>query len=359
MAGNMDANRGDFGRVENGRPANQSGQAWDMLGDVLSTLKVMAADIVYFEFSDPWTIKVTQESPLVCTIVDGCLWLKEAGGPPERFGPGDTFVMPRGASGRDFFVSSSATMSDDYITTDRIWEMGLFLPADPTAENNPLRRVRFGGSGPLTMRALSFTFQWRDKRYGPLVADLPLLMRQKSSATGSNLLRFFTDLNADEVAPANPGFQLLATYAAQLFLMHVVRSFAMDTTDTSTGWLRGFTDRQIHRALVSIHQAPGHRWCVSELAKHAGMSRSVFALRFMEVMGVSPMEYLRSWRMHLARLELTEGKKSILSLSRDLGYESEAGFRTAFRKDCGCSPLEYVKQTLRDQERREAILRTI
>ena len=45
-------------------------------------------------------------------------------------------------------------------------------------------------------------------------------------------------------------------------------------------------------AITSIHDEPAHDWTVEELGQRAGMSRSIFALRFKETVGVSPMEYL-------------------------------------------------------------------
>jgi AraC-like DNA-binding protein len=41
-----------------------------------------------------------------------------------------------------------------------------------------------------------------------------------------------------------------------------------------------------------MHERPGYRWTVQELAERAGMSRSAFALRFKERVGTSVTEYL-------------------------------------------------------------------
>jgi transcriptional regulator GlxA family with amidase domain len=63
--------------------------------------------------------------------------------------------------------------------------------------------------------------------------------------------------------------------------------------------------------ITSIHDDPAHDWTVEELGQRAGMSRSTFALRFKETVGVSPMEYLTRWRMLLAGDRMANTSDSI------------------------------------------------
>ena len=73
------------------------------------------------------------------------------------------------------------------------------------------------------------------------------------------------------------------------------------------------------------------------------MSRSVFALRFKETVGTTPMGYLTRWRMLLAGDKLTQSGDSISVIALSLGYESESAFGKAFKKTMGCSPRQYVR----------------
>lgn len=335
------------------RPPNRTalddvtGSARDLMSEVLSGLKVTAADIAFFEFTAPWTLRVRQPKPLVCTITHGTLWLKHGRLPAECFGPGDTFVMPRGYCGEGILVSSAATMPGQPICTDRIFNEGRFVTtaSNPQAEN--LRKLELGGPGTEKMRALSFTFEWEDRLYSPLVKDLPFILRQKASSPSSKILSFFAEENISEIGPEQPGFRFLATQAAQLFLAHVVRSYSQDSSMASSGRMKGLSEPRISKSIEAIHDAPGTHWTVEQLAQMSGMSRAVFALRFHQIMGVTPMDYLRSWRMHLARRELSQGGTSVSTLSSELGYKSEAGFREAFRQSSGMSPQEFTRSLLR------------
>jgi AraC-like DNA-binding protein len=96
-------------------------------------------------------------------------------------------------------------------------------------------------------------------------------------------------------------------------------------------------------AIVSMHANPSNSWTVNGLAESVGMSRSIFAMRFKETVGSSPMEYLTRWRMLLAGGRLSTSNDSILSIASSLGYESESAFGKAFKRVMGCSPRQYSR----------------
>src|SRR5450830_1056606 len=66
------------------------------------------------------------------------------------------------------------------------------------------------------------------------------------------------------------------------------------------GWFSAVADRNLNSVMSAIHAQPAERWTVDALARVANMSRSAFALRFKEILGLTPMEYLIRWRMLLA-----------------------------------------------------------
>ena len=60
-----------------------------------------------------------------------------------------------------------------------------------------------------------------------------------------------------------------------------------------------------------------------------GVSRSVLAERFAEIVGQPPMQYLALWRMQLASRLLLNGG-AVAAVASAVGYESEAAFSRAF-----------------------------
>ena len=74
------------------------------------------------------------------------------------------------------------------------------------------------------------------------------------------------------------------------------------------------------------------------------MSRSVFAERFTSLVGEPPMRYLAVWRMHVAAQQLREGQRSVAQVAFAVGYDSEAAFSRAFKREFGASPGAWRKQ---------------
>jgi AraC-like DNA-binding protein len=118
-----------------------------------------------------------------------------------------------------------------------------------------------------------------------------------------------------------------------------------DGPRNGVGWLFALADKQMRAAIACIHDNPGHRWTLQELAERVGMSRSIFALKFKETVGETPMEYLTRWRMLLAGDRLKTAGDSISAIAVSLGYESESAFGKAFKRVMGCSPKQYSRES--------------
>src|SRR6185437_3880531 len=76
-----------------------------------------------------------------------------------------------------------------------------------------------------------------------------------------------------------------------------------------------------------------------------GLSRSVLAERFSDLLGMPPMQYLAMWRMQLAAKMLSEGSANIASIADRIGYESEAAFSRAFKKLVGVAPSAWRRRS--------------
>ena len=110
----------------------------------------------------------------------------------------------------------------------------------------------------------------------------------------------------------------------------------------SVGWVGALRDQPINAALGLIHQSPERRWKVEDLAKLAALSRSAFSARFTELVGEPPMTYLTRWRM-LRATRLLKNEVKMETIANLLGYESEAAFRKAFKREIGIPPAQYRK----------------
>jgi AraC-like DNA-binding protein len=97
-------------------------------------------------------------------------------------------------------------------------------------------------------------------------------------------------------------------------------------------------------ALAALHERPGYHWTLDALASQVGASRSVLAERFIRFLGESPLAYLARWRLQLAARKIETTRNTILQVALDVGYESEAAFNRAFKREFGLPPAQYRKK---------------
>lgn len=106
-------------------------------------------------------------------------------------------------------------------------------------------------------------------------------------------------------------------------------------------WVEQFSmlsDPRIARAFSEMVACPGGPHSIQSLANIAGLSRSAFMVRFVEVAGDSPMVVLRQLRMRRALILRTEGVLSVEQIARSVGYGNRSSFLRVFRKIYGVNP---------------------
>ncbi|MET1068909.1 MAG: AraC family transcriptional regulator [Pseudomonas prosekii] len=99
---------------------------------------------------------------------------------------------------------------------------------------------------------------------------------------------------------------------------------------------------RISRALRTIHGSLGERLDVEQLAAQANMSVPTFHAHFKAVTHTSPMQYLKSTRLHQARLLMARNGYSVARAAAQVGYESGSQFSREFKRLFGRTPTAEV-----------------
>ena len=274
--------------------------------------------------SGNFAIEFPKHESIKCyAVVSGQCWLSVEGVPEAvRLTAGDCFLLPRGlASG----LASDLTLT----------------PVDArTIFPFPLngRIASYNGGGDCLLVGGNFVLA--GKPADILLAEPPPIVhiRKESDKTA---MRWCLERMSEELRDAQPGGFLVAQQLAYVMLVQALRLHLAEGLRDRVGWIFALSDKQMSAAITSMHDEPAHDWTVEELGQRAGMSRSTFALRFKEMVGVSPMEYLTRWRMLLAGDRMANTGDSISEIAQSLGYESASAFTKAFKKIMGCSPREY------------------
>jgi AraC-like DNA-binding protein len=137
---------------------------------------------------------------------------------------------------------------------------------------------------------------------------------------------------------AAPGAELMLGRLMELLFIEVMRRYASRLSASAKGWFGALKDPIVGRTLQCVHGDPARRWTVDDLARKAGTSRTVLAERFHALIGQAPMEYVTSWRMQLAADRIRNGRDSLSTIGAEVGYESEAAFNRAFKREKGVTP---------------------
>jgi AraC-like DNA-binding protein len=95
--------------------------------------------------------------------------------------------------------------------------------------------------------------------------------------------------------------------------------------------------------LAALHREPGSHWTLDKLAIESAASRSVVAERFSRFLGEPPLAYLARWRLQLAARLLKTTRNTVLQIASEVGYESEAAFNRAFKRELGAPPGQFRK----------------
>ena len=207
----------------------------------------------------------------------------------------------------------------------------------PALVGSDTYHLRAGGGGARSV-VVCCTIAFEGPTAHPLLEMLPLTMRIKRAEGDPSQVATLLDFMADEVEQQRIGAATIMARLADIVLTRVVRAWAEAPTTDGGGWLAAVKDPQIGLALAAIHRSPGDAWTIERLAAAARLSRSSFARRFGELLGVSPGQYLQAWRMRLASVWLRRDDLSLSQIADRLGYESYASFSRAYRRSTGHSP---------------------
>lgn len=202
-------------------------------------------------------------------------------------------------------------------------------------------RLRIGAPGGVQTRLLSCALYVDTARHEALFRLLPEL-RNYRARNGPSLFDVPPFLSMEGVAAVanGPGASAIFLKLAEMLLTEATRvSLTRDLNPALGG---GVPDvPQIGTALRVIYQDPGRHWSIAMLAREVGMSRSAFAAAFARLVKETPMRFLTNVRMVRAKILLKEGAKSLPEIGHLTGYESEAAFARAFKRELGVSPGQY------------------
>lgn len=261
-----------------------------------------------------------------CLSGSGCLIIE--GQEPIPLQPHTLVVMPAGVH---FLIE--ATCKDKGASPFRTMN-GRNQVFPPGA----IRRYA-AGDGPPQLILVCGYFHARYGATVELFSDLMMPIVEQFDESDQIDLRLKSAL-AELVAEEVGSGAMTTTLLKQVLVMLLRRSLS-----SMNLWVERFSilsDPQIARAFAGMVARPGAPHCLKDLARTAGLSRTIFVERFTKLFGKSPMAVLRYLRMRHAAVLLAHGDISVDRAARECGYTTRTSFLRAFRSVHGCTPTAYL-----------------
>jgi AraC-like DNA-binding protein len=313
----------------------------DAFSEILSGVKLNGAVFFIAEFSAPWGYSSPASASLAPILAPGAPHLiiyhfvaegnalvQVDEGPAVELEPGDVVIFPHG---HRHYMASDKSVPEPF-------------PSDGVAAKIKLRDLtpfRAGAGGAVTRLVCGYMtcdpFLSR-----PILSGLPAVFKLniRAESSGKWLENSILHL-VEEAAAGGVGSEALLAKLSEALFVDTLRRYVGSLPEQQTGWLAGARDPIVGKSLGLLHSQVAHPWTIADLAEQVGISRSALVERFTRYLSEPPMTYLTRWRLQLAARLLASTPRGVSEIAADVGYESEAAFSRAFKREFGEPPGRY------------------
>jgi len=312
----------------------------DALSELLKVVRLRRASFFYVDFTAPWCVATpgaevldaellqprTEQLVIYHMLTQGECTVTLQGMAPFRMKAGDVIVCPNGEAHKMASVDGTA------------------MPLDVDLAELMRRRpgpIHYGGGGAPAQFICGY-LSCDARLCRPVFTALPrAVLVSLRGDPGMDWLETSIRHAAGQALSPRPGGEGVLTKLSEVLLIETVRRHMEALPANQTGWFAGLRDPAVGCALAQMHQRPSHAWTVESLAREANVSRSVMAERFSHFVGQSPMNYLCKLRMAIGADLLRDGAQSVTRVAGQVGYETDAAFNRAFRREFGLPPAAW------------------
>jgi AraC-like DNA-binding protein len=176
----------------------------------------------------------------------------------------------------------------------------------------------------------------------PILGGLPPVFRVniRTDRSGQWLENSILRL-VEEAASEGVGSAAMLAKLSEALFVDTLRRYIVSLPERQVGWLAGARDPIVGRSLGLLHSRVAHPWTIADLADEVGISRSALVERFTRYLAEPPMTYLTRWRLQMAARALESTPRGVAEIAGEVGYESEAAFNRAFKREYGQPPGQY------------------
>ena len=312
--------------------------------DALSMLleNVHLSETKYYRLtgSGNWSYSITRKDTILFYLVISGSFCMDVGGSLRQAHAGDMIMIPNTYQHVSYAMNhngDNAQALDDQLLHCK--EHAITLSDSEDREY----REEIGESNSCV---ILIECQYDKEMVRPLLSVLPSILPEIHDLPESRfeVIDVAIKLLALESEYERIGKAAVINHWASIMMIECLRTYIERLPEATDNWLQAMKDPYLAKALAAMHQAPDQNWTIHQLAEVAGMSRSSFAQRFKDSVGMPPLTYLIDYRLRLAARYLRLQQNSISRISELVGYASDSTFSQAFKRVYGMSPKVYRQQ---------------
>ena len=304
----------------------------------MDTLSVLLQNVHLFEtkyyrlnVTGNWSYSLTRQDTILFYLVMSGGFCIDVGNGPRETRAGDMIMIPSAHQHVSYalnYHSDEAQPLDELLTSCK--EHTLDLKGDGDSEAS----------------LILIECKYDKAMIRPLLSVLPPILPEVNDEDDGRFEVIDVEIRllTLEAEHERMGKTAVINHWASIMMIECLRVYIESLPEATENWLKAMKDPFLTKALVAMHEMPNENWTINKLAEVAGMSRSSFAQRFKEVVGIPPLTYLMDYRLRLAARYLRLQQNSISRISGLVGYASDSTFSQAFKRVYGISPKAYRQQ---------------
>jgi AraC-like DNA-binding protein len=313
----------------------------DAFSEILSGVKLNGAVFFTAEFSAPWGFSTPASKVMAAKVAPGSAHLVlyhlliEGGafveldeGQVLALAPGDIVIFPHGDPHHMSSGKGARPPFPNYGITAKI-------------RAHDLSPLRAGGGGGISRFVCGY-MTCDPYLSRPILEGLPPVFKVNVRADPSGLWLENSILHlVEESVSGRVGSEAMLAKLSEALFVDTLRRYVAGLPERQKGWLAGARDPIVGKSLGLLHGRVAHPWTIADLADAVGISRSALVERFTRYLSEPPITYLTRWRLQLAARSLERTSRGVADIATDIGYESEAAFSRAFKREFGLPPGRY------------------
>jgi AraC-like DNA-binding protein len=294
---------------------------FDLLGDILETLRFRGSIFFRSELATPWGISLPEMGiPRFHIMLSGDCFVGAVDHQSIRMGESDIVIFPNGDShwiadqpGRELVPSARAGQA---------CELG-----DPLFQH-----------GEITHRLMCGMVRFDKGAAHPILDAMPAMMHFPTLESDGPIWSTVSLIDA-ELRSHHRTHSRIADRLTEVLFLQLLKHY-VSQSEEKIGFLAALRDRRVYRALTLIHNAPEFNWTLSALGDEVGMSRATLVRRFQDIVGVAPMAYIMDWRLMKAHELVKHTMQSLERIAQATGFSSARTLSRAFKRHYGFTPHE-------------------